>query len=237
MTCILLVERNSAYTQALQRRYTVTSASSGKQALHLINTSVCEAIVLDAISLKTPGDRIVRQIKAARMGLPVVHLRPADVDALNGDISADATLTPPFTARKIINQIERLLNHNAHNDEPLVDAPALSGVLLLDLDRRQVIAHGRETTLTPKVALLLSQFVQRPGETLSRKQLMEAVWDTDFMGDTRTLDVHIRMIRCAIELDPSKPHILKTVRGVGYRLELDPEALDLRAPALVASLA
>lgn len=226
MTCILLVERNGAYTEALQRRYDVTTASSGKQAIELIDTTPCTAVVLDALSLKTPGDRIAKQIKSHRESLLLIHLRPE----ANGsdDHFADVTLTPPFTVRKIINQLERFLNH--HEDHP-AEAFTQYGDFAVDLERRLLVAHGREMTLTPKLAQLLEHFLQHPGQTLNRRQLMEAVWDTNFMGDTRTLDVHIRLIRQAIELDPSKPCILKTVRGVGYRLEATPAPIEVAAAA------
>jgi DNA-binding response OmpR family regulator len=90
----------------------------------------------------------------------------------------------------------------------------------VNLSRRILFANGQETSLTPKLVLLVETFFRHPGETLDRALLMERVWDTSYLGDTRTLDVHVRWIRRAIEENPGTPRYLKTVRGVGYRLDV-----------------
>jgi DNA-binding response OmpR family regulator len=100
---------------------------------------------------------------------------------------------------------------------------------MMDVSRRVLVANGQETQLTPKLAVLVEMFLKHPGETLDRKTLMVQVWDTDYLGDTRTLDVHVRWIRQAIEPDPGKPRYLKTIRGVGYRLDIP----DLFEPDLI----
>jgi DNA-binding response OmpR family regulator len=113
-----------------------------------------------------------------------------------------------------MNCIERLLHQPT--DEEII----LCGPLAMNLSRRVLVANGQETQLTPKLALLVELFLRNPGKTLDRRALMEHVWQTDYLGDTRTLDVHIRWFRRAIETDPGNPLYIKTVRGVGYRLEL-----------------
>jgi len=150
-------------------------------------------------------------------GVPIIHIRSdkhavGDEKAGPGDISLDM----PFTARKLHNRVLRLLPDDS--DEELSQGP-----VKLDLRHRVVRAHGKEKRLTPKCAGLLEQFMRHPGETLDRSFLMKKVWDTDYVGDTRTLDVHVRWLRERIEEDPSSPQYLRTVRGVGYRFGVPDE--------------
>lgn len=215
MATILLVEKTGAqrtsFAEALQKRYAVMTAASGKQALVHVKEKGCHVVVLDAISMRTPGDRIARQLKDGLGAIPLIHLHPENKAAS----PADVLLYQPFTARKLINTIERLLTSKRGTD-----AVITAGPFTINTERRLLTANGQETTLTPKLALLVEMFLAHPGETLNRKRLMEQVWHTDYLGDTRTLDVHIRWIRRLIETNPGDPQFLKTVRGVGYRLEV-----------------
>lgn len=125
---------------------------------------------------------------------------------------ADIYLERPFTARKVLNRIKTLLPTDDWNQEI-----ARAGDITFYPAKRSVDVNGQgEQRLTPKLASLLDVFLRNPNEILGREKLMHDVWDTDFMGDTRTLDVHIRWVREVIEEDPAKPVLLKTVRGKGY---------------------
>ena len=209
---ILIIERTAAFSDALKKRYDVTTVSSGKKALALNPNGDHAVVVLDAISMRTPGERIARQLKEGMAATPLIHLHPGPKDA--ADSPADVVLFLPFTSRKISNSIQRLLQR-VGGDQIVVCGP-----FSVNLSRRVLVANGQETALTPKLVQLVETFFRHPGETLDRKMLMERVWNTSYLGDTRTLDVHVRWICRAIEANPSKPHYLKTVRGVGYRLEL-----------------
>ena len=215
MATILLVEKTGAqrtsFADALQKRYAVMTVSSGKQALTLVHDKGCHIVVLDAISMRTPGDRIARQLKDGIGTIPLIHLHPEH----KATSPADVLLYQPFTSRKLVNTIERLLTAKRGSDEVISVGP-----FTINMERRLLIANAQETSLTPKLALLIEMFFAHPGETLDRKFLMEQVWHTDYLGDTRTLDVHIRWIRRLIEANPGDPQFLKTVRGVGYRLDL-----------------
>lgn len=219
---IVLVERARAnsrtgrdsFSDALKKRYEVLSVPSGKQAVAAARSRQPDIVVLDSISLHTPGERIARQIKDALVLVPLIHLRAADDPKT--ETPAEIVLRLPFTSRKLVNSIERLLKRHMEQGDHLL----VAGPLSMDVSRRMLFAKGQETTLTPKLAALVEMFLRHPGEILDRKKLMEHVWQTDYLGDTRTLDVHIRWIRSAIEVDPGKPTLLKTVRGVGYRLEI-----------------
>lgn len=210
---ILLVERrrsaHKSFAEALRRRFQVTSVISGKQAVALAVSLHPSVIVVDSISLNSPGDRIVRLIKAEQPA-PVIHLAEQPIPS-----EADVLLEAPVSTRRLTAALGRLI-------APARNAPAalVVGPFHLDAERRVLVMSGRETQLSPKLAQLFEVFLRHPGETLDRKQLMEVVWQTDYMGDTRTLDVHIRWIRRVIEADPAHPRYLKTVRGTGYRLEI-----------------
>ncbi len=221
---ILLIGRvrpqQSSLIAALNRRYEVVVAPSGKQALSLAQKQPPQVVVLDAISLRTPGDRICQDLRRW-LEFPIIHLHPGPKEDV--DSPADLLLFEPFTSRKLINSIERLLPLSGD------DGFLTCGPFSMDVSRRVLIANGQETQLTPKLAVLVEMFLNHPGETLDRKTLMVEVWDTDYLGDTRTLDVHVRWIRQAIEPEPGKPRYLKTIRGVGYRMDIP----DLFEPDLI----
>ncbi len=220
MQTVILIERpqKASYADALKKKYEVISLTSGKQTVaraHLTDTTV---IVLDAISLRTTGERIARQIKAEIDSIPLIHLHNGLKDGAT--TPADVVLTPPFTARKLLNAIERVVRTSP---APTIEETLINcGPISMNVTRRTLHANGQEIALSPKLALLVEYFFRHPGETLDRKTLMEQVWQTDYMGDTRTLDVHVRWIRRAIEATPDKPMYLKTVRKVGYRLDAPP---------------
>ena len=214
---VLLIGRSqikgASYPASLKKRYDLTIVPNGKQAEMMAARHLPHVIVLDAVSLRTPGNRICSNLHKALPDTPLIHIHPGTkADARS---PADVLLFQPFSSRKLVNSIERLITLS--EDEIITCGP-----FSLNIPRRTLTTPEQETQLTPKVALLLETFMRQPGEILDRKALMEQVWHTDYMGDTRTLDVHIRWIRQAIESNPGKPHFLKTVRGVGYRLDVSP---------------
>jgi DNA-binding response OmpR family regulator len=200
--------KDASLLNALKKRYDLVVAANGAQSLALAELHQPHVVVVDAVSLRTPGDRICRDLRTRLGDVPIIHILPQN----HTSSPADVILSQPFTSRKLVNCIERLLKLK---DDQVVTCGAFS----LNIPRRVLIAHGQETQLTPKLALLVEIFLRAPGQVISRKTLMEQVWKTDYLGDTRTLDVHIRWIRRAIESDPGKPRYLVTVRGVGYRLD------------------
>jgi DNA-binding response OmpR family regulator len=200
--------RDDALIEALDRDHTVRRAGSGKEALALLDEITPDVIVLDAASLNTGGGRICRKLKAALPKAPLIHI-PMDAKTAS---DADVILSEP-TPRRLTNSVGRFLTHR---DEEVLNA----GPFSMNVPRRILLAHGRETQLTPKQARLVELFLRHPGQTLDRKTIMERVWETTYLGDTRTLDVHIRWIRRVIENGSKKPRYLKTVRGVGYKLDV-----------------
>ncbi|MDX2163464.1 MAG: response regulator transcription factor [bacterium] len=219
MTTLILIERQqkASFADSLNKRYAVVSVASGKQAIAAAQTepTAPTAVILDAISMKTSGERIARQIKAEVMDTPLIHLHPGPKEAVNSP--ADSVLIAPLTARKLALAVARFAR-----PAPVTERDTLlnCGPFSMNLNRRTLTYNGQEMPLSPKLALLVEYFLRHPGETLDRKQLMEQIWHTDYMGDTRTLDVHIRWFRRAIEGDPHATVSLVTVRKVGYRLEI-----------------
>jgi DNA-binding response OmpR family regulator len=199
---------------ALEKRYQVVIAPSGKIGIDLAREKPFQVVVLDAASMRTPGDRICLDLRQSLGKTPIIHIHPGVKNSAQS--AADVVLFQPFTSRRLLNCVDRLL-------QPPDEETIAYGPFSVNLDRRVLLVNGHETQLTPKQSLLVETFLRHPGEVLDRKTLMEKVWQTDYLGDTRTLDVHIRWIREVIEDDPGKPRYLRTVRGVGYCLEISDE--------------
>jgi DNA-binding response OmpR family regulator len=212
---LLESERTSApsFAPALEKRgYTVTVEHDAQAALKKASALEPDVVVLDAASLKTSGARICRRLRASTNGTPILLI--ADKKNLpDSNCGASVTLVTPFTARKLLNMVSRLL--------PADDGACLQvGPIKLNLAQKRIICGNREERVTPKQARLLEMFLRAPGQLLTRKAIIKHVWDTDYTGDTRTLDVHMSWLRSVIEPNPRKPRYLKTLRGQGYRLDL-----------------
>lgn len=197
-----------------KKGYVVETAANGNEALARLPLLNPDLVVLDAASLRTSGKRICRSLRKLADNLPIVMITDAE-RPVEGELCANAVLMLPFTLRKLINRIGSLLPGDG-NGNNLIQ----SGPLSLDLERKQVRCRDHDVPLTPRLAQLLQILMEHHGEVLERQRLFREVWQTDYTADTRTLDVHISWLREAIEEDPRNPALLKTVRGVGYRLDV-----------------
>ena len=215
---LLVVEGRYAdipsFASELQKKgfevHTVTSGAVAVSRLEKINPSL---VVVNAASLRSTGLRICQSIrdkdKNTKYPIILILAKEAKVDK----DTADAVLILPFTAQKLVNRIKPLLPGDGKN---MVHV----GPIRLDIERRRVKCVGKSTKLTPRLITLLKMLMEKPGEVVERDTLFKKVWETNYTGDTHTLDVHISWLRRAIEVDPLKPKFLKTVRGVGYRLDV-----------------
>ena len=204
----------SSLRPSLEKKgYLVSAVCSRKKALEQVGADEPDLIILDATSPRLDGGRTCQALRQKVGEVPIILISNEGNDA--GHAEADFRLTAPFTFRKLANRIKRVVQSSEQSGETLQ-----VGGLILDLDRRSVTRGKKKYQLTPKELRLLEVFMRNPGKVLSRKFLMKNVWDTDYVGDTRTLDVHVRWIREKIEEDPSSPVHLRTVRGVGYRFEV-----------------
>jgi DNA-binding response OmpR family regulator len=217
MAKILLIESGRAsapsYAPALEKKgYEVSIFHKVEDALSTHKQVNPDVVVLDAASMQTTGTRLCRATRAGLNGVPIILVAP---EGTRPDTSCGASLTlaRPFTARKLLNRVARLIP----GDERFMLS---AGPIRLNLAQRTVSCQGQESRLTPKQARLLELFMRSPGKLLTRQNLIRQVWHTDYTGDTRTLDVHMSWLRRAIERDPKEPRFLRTIRGMGYRLDL-----------------
>jgi DNA-binding response OmpR family regulator len=214
---VLLIESvrangRASFAPALEQRYDLSLAYSGQQGLELAQELLPDVVVLDAVSMRTSGDRICRALRQHLPETPIIHIRPPFEDQERPS-PADVFLHHPFTWRKLVNRIKRFVETHDKEGEILQ-----VGNIRLDLPKRLLVVGDQEKRLTPKLAGLAELFLKYPNTVIARKMLIQQVWNTEYMGDTRTLDVHIRWLREAVEENPSRPRVITTVRGVGYRL-------------------
>ena len=193
-----------------EKGYEISLARSSKMALRQATQDRPDLVILDTTSVRFNGARLCATLYQ-KVDAPIVAIIGKKAQPME---CADEHLVLPLNVRKLGVVIRRILK---------VKQPWILklGDLALDLKKRTVAARGgRPRKLRPMEVRLLKTFIRRPNEIITRAELMKVVWDTDFTGDTRTLDVHIRWVRERIEDNPSKPKLLKTVRGQGYRLEI-----------------
>ncbi len=195
-----------------KKGYVVELAPTGDEALAILPRFDPDLIVINAASMRTSGKRICRSLQSRANGTPIVLITGPDNSA--PDVAVDVVLPLPFTTRKLLNRLRPLLPSDGLNMLHV-------GPIRLDMERKRVRCQGREASLTPRLARLLSVLMEHPGEAMERARLFREVWNTEYTGDTRTLDVHISWLRQALEEDVRKPVFLKTIRGLGYRLDVD----------------
>jgi DNA-binding response OmpR family regulator len=213
---LLVIESRHAdipsFAADLQKKgFDVETAQSGSQALARLKEISPSLSVVNAASLRSTGLRICQALREKEPKLPVILIVGSENNV--DKEAADAVLVLPFTVQKLVNRIKPLLPGDGKNVVHV-------GPLRLDLERRRVRSLNRSTKLTPRLVSLLQMLMDHHGEVVEREVLFKKVWETDYTGDTRTLDVHVSWLRRAIELDPEHPKFLRTVRGVGYRLDI-----------------
>ena len=217
---ILLIEGNSKNVRSFgpeleEKKFQVVTATTGRQVKQALFSFRPNVIVMDSTYYPSSGVRICKTARMMTSGAPLIYISAAGKRP-PPSFRADISLIHPFTIRKLVNRINQLL--------PSVDGLLFhAGPLILNVDKRSLLKHQRERRLTPKQAHLLEVLMRHPGETIDRSELMKRVWETDFMDDTSTLDVHIRWVREAVEDDPSKPRYITTVRGKGYMFAVPEE--------------
>ncbi len=205
-------ERPVFAAQLQKKGFSVFTAQNGSEALARLDGAAPDLVVDNAASLGSTGVRICQSLQENQdEHLPIVLI--LDEGKLVEKSAADAVLNLPFTVQKLANRIKPLLPGDGAN---VIHA----GPIRLDLEHRRVRSLGKNARLTPRLAILLQILLQHRGEVIERKELFKKVWDTNYTGDTRTLDVHISWLRRAIEMDADHPKFLHTVRGVGYRLDV-----------------
>lgn len=197
----------------LRKGYNVETVATGKEALQRVVHAEHDLVVVDAASMRTSGKRICETLRERLNGKPIMLISDPKRPLKKSDIAANVNLVLPFTPRKLVNRITPLLPGKEGRS-------VKAGPIRLDLENNQVRFQGKKTTLTPRLVRLLKMLIDNKGEVVEREDLFKKVWRTDYTGDTRTLDVHISWLRQVIEKNPRKPKLLKTIRGVGYILDV-----------------
>ncbi|HLA87722.1 MAG TPA: response regulator transcription factor [Anaerolineales bacterium] len=215
-TALLVIEVKHteipSFASDLQKKgFDVHIAQNGSKAVALLKDISPSLVIINAPSLRSTGLRICQSVREKDAKLPIILILE-DGKEVSKD-TADAVLTLPFTVQKLVNRIKPLLPGDGKNVLHV-------GPIRLDLEKRRVRCLGKSTKLTPRLVTLLHLLMDKHGEVVEREPLFKKVWETNYTGDTRTLDVHISWLRRAIELDPVNPKFLKTIRGVGYRLDI-----------------
>ena len=227
MTRILLVEDEPALSEPLaflleREGYDVTIAEDGPGAVTEFDRLGPDLVLLDLMLPGMPGTEVCREIRT-RSTVPIIMLtaKDSEIDIVVGlELGADDYVTKPYSTRELLARIRAVLRRRVPDEEGEEEPGVLeAGTVRMDVERHTVEVDGRETAMPLKEFELLELLLRNAGRVLTRGQLIDRVWGSDYFGDTKTLDVHIKRIRSKIEKVPSEPVMLVTVRGLGYRFE------------------
>ncbi|MCD2444250.1 response regulator transcription factor [Agromyces sp. SYSU K20354] len=225
MTRILLVEDEIALSDPLsflleREGYEVEVAADGPAAIAAFDQAEPDLMLLDLMLPGLPGTEVCREIRS-RSTVPIIMLtaKDSEIDIVVGlELGADDYVTKPYSTRELLARIRAVLRRRTEIDD-YDEAILEGGRVRMDVDRHTVEVDGTAVPMPLKEFELLELLMRNPGRVLTRGQLIDRVWGSDYFGDTKTLDVHIKRIRSKIEQQPSEPVQLVTVRGLGYRFE------------------
>jgi two-component system, OmpR family, response regulator RegX3 len=224
VTRVLVVEDEDSYSDALayvlrKEGFEVAVAQTGPDALSDFERHGADIVLLDLMLPGIPGTEVCRQLRQmSNVPVIMVSAKDAEVDKVVGlELGADDYVTKPYSPRELVARIRAVLRRGQDTDS----APTTleSGRVRMDVERHVVSVNGDEVRLPLKEFELLEMFLRNSGRVLTRGQLIDRVWGADYVGDTKTLDVHVKRLRAKIEPDPANPRYLVTVRGLGYKYE------------------
>ena len=227
MVRILIVEDESSFSEALEfllgkEGFSIVSAANGAEAITKFEQGGIDLVLLDLMIPEISGTEVCRQIRA-KSKVPIIMLtaKDSEVDKVVGlELGADDYVTKPYSTRELVARIRAVLRRNS-GESAIGDIGIMTaGPVRMDTDRHQVAVNGVNVSLPLKEFELLEFLMRNSGRVLTRVQLIDRVWGSDYVGDTKTLDVHIKRLRAKIEVDPANPIFIQTVRGLGYKLEL-----------------
>ena len=226
MTRVLVVEDEESFSDALSymlRRegFEAVVAATGPDALEEFDRNGADVVLLDLMLPGLPGTEVCRTLRS-RSNVPIIMLtaKDAEIDKVVGlELGADDYVTKPYSARELVARIRAVLRRHGEAQPPADDAVLAAGPVRMDVERHVVAVDGTPVALPLKEFDLLEFLLRNAGRVLTRGQLIDRVWGSDYVGDTKTLDVHVKRLRAKIEPDPANPVYLLTVRGLGYKLE------------------
>ena len=224
---VLVVEDEEALVEAicyqLQREgFEALSATDGLRGLDLFRERAPVLVILDLMLPRINGLDLCRIIRAeSEVPIIILTAKDAEADKVAGlEIGADDYVTKPFSMRELVTRVRAHLRRAGMAVDRSEDGNLVAGPIRMDTQRHEVYIRGRQVDLPPKEFALLEAFMLRPGKLLTRQSLLSEVWGVEYFGDTRTLDVHVKRLRAKIEEDPRRPMHVRTVRGLGYKLQL-----------------
>ncbi len=224
---VLVVEDEESFVDALsvgldREGFDATVARDGAEAMTLFSEGRFDVVLLDLMLPKVSGLDVCRAIRAqSDVPIIVVSAKGEEVDmVLMLEIGADDYVTKPYRLRELVARIRAVVRRRESHDHLMEDERLEQGHIRLDVESRRCYVGTREVKLRKKEFALLRLLMENPGRVLTREVLIDRVWGNDYVGDTKTLDVHVKRLRALIEDDPKNPTVITTVRGVGYRFEL-----------------
>ena len=225
MTKILVVEDEKSLSEPLayllrREGYEVSVVDNGLSAVEAVDQSPPDLMLLDLMLPGLAGTEVCREVRN-RSSLPIIMLtaKDSEVDIVVGlELGADDYVTKPYSSRELLARIKAVLRRRSTDPDPADGILEYHGIVL-DSDRHQLQVRGEPVSLPLKEFELLELLMENAGRVLTRGQIIDRVWGSDYFGDTKTLDVHIKRLRSKIEVHPSEPTIIATVRGLGYRFE------------------
>jgi two-component system response regulator RegX3 len=227
VTSVLIVEDEESLADPLafllrKEGFEATVVADGPTALAEFDRAGADIVLLDLMLPGMSGTDVCKQLRA-KSSVPVIMVtaRDSEIDKVVGlELGADDYVTKPYSARELIARIRAVLRRGADADDTAaIDGVLESGPVRMDVERHVVSVNGDPITLPLKEFDLLEYLMRNSGRVLTRGQLIDRVWGADYVGDTKTLDVHVKRLRSKIEADPANPVHLVTVRGLGYKLE------------------
>jgi two-component system response regulator RegX3 len=225
VTRILLVEDEESFSDPLsylleKEGYDVTVAADGLVAIAEFERTGADLVLLDLMLPGASGTEVCRQLRS-KSNVPIIMLtaKDSEIDKVVGlELGADDYVTKPYSSRELLARVRAVLRRNADQAD-LMDSVIEAGGVRIDVDRHVASVRGEEVSLPLKEFELLELLVRNAGRVMTRGQLIDRIWGQDYVGDTKTLDVHIKRLRAKVETEPSTPRLLVTVRGLGYKFE------------------
>ena len=225
MTRVLVVEDEESFSDALsymlrKEGFEVATAATGTEAITEYERAGADIILLDLMLPEKSGTEVCRELRAgSNVPIIMVTARDSEIDKVVGlELGADDYVTKPYSPRELVARIRAVLRRNAEPTDPMVTVLE-AGPVRMDVDRHVVSVEGTEIAVPLKEFELLEMFLRNAGRVLTRGQLIDRVWGADYVGDTKTLDVHVKRLRSKIEKEPGRPRCIVTVRGLGYKFE------------------